>query len=247
MTVVGGDSQAWRLSLSQAIEQVEIECHYQPIVRISNRSVIGYEALSRFPTLGQPPDVVFLEATRQKKVVDLDAACIAVALSGFDQLPEPAYLSLNVTPAMLKSPRLIALISHHIDRERIVLEITEHAHMGPMDFLHFYGPLRNYRQRLVQLAMNDTGAGYAGLNNLVQLNPDIIKIDRGLIKGIDRSASQRSMVDLILGLARDQRSVVVAEGVETTDEQAWLAEIGIRFAQGYLFGRPEPLPLIEGA
>lgn len=213
---------------------------YQPVVDMRDRSVIGFEALARFPTLGLPPDEVFRHAQAFGWESELDFLCLSLAVAGIIDLPDGVHLAINVTPATLANRRLPALLSHEIPRERLVLELTEHAKIT--DWLPMYHNLLLLRSRLVRMATNDTGAGFAGLNNIAQLMPDIIKIDRELIGGVPTSPVKRTMVEAILVLGRGLRSMVVAEGVETEDEAAWLLEMGLRFGQGWLYGEPGPLP-----
>lgn len=229
----------WAEVLDDIISNARLEAYYQPIVDMRTCEMIGVEALSRFPQLpGIPVDEIFRQSRHHGRQVDLDMVAICVALEGMSQLPDGVHMALNVSAESLASARLPALISHNVAREQIVLEVTEHSKIT--DFLPLYKPLHDFRERMVKLAMNDVGAGFAGLANLVNLRPDIIKIDRFLIDNINAFPGKRDMVEAILSIARNMRSIVVAEGVETQKEIDWLQAIGLRFGQGFFWAKPSP-------
>ncbi len=228
----------WHKDFQRVIDEIEIETYYQPVVDLRTHEVVGYEALSRFPTINASINDIFAYSASQGLSLKLDLTAIAVALKKIDQLPEQTFLAINVCPATLESSALPALLSHEMPRERIVLEITEHAKI--VDFLPIYKQLRMLRERGVKLAMNDVGSGFNGLANIVNLQPDIIKIDRFLIDGIDAWPSKRIIVEAIRGIATSMRTSLIAEGVETYNEARWLSGMGLRLAQGFLFAEPTP-------
>lgn len=123
--------------------------------------------------------------------------------------------------------------------ERIVLEITEHAHIEDYDQL--LRALEPLRARGVRLAVHDAGAGYAGLQHILQIHPDLIKLDIGLTRSIDLDPARRALASALTVFAREVGCRIIAEGVETASELAALRAIGIEKAQGYFLGRSTPL------
>jgi len=123
--------------------------------------------------------------------------------------------------------------------ERVVFEVTERASLEPGPLLD--ATLAEIRSTGFRVAIDDLGEGYAGLASLVHLQPEFVKIDMSLVRGIDRAVLRRSIVGAIVRIARESGFTVIAEGVETTAECDALAELGCDFLQGYLFGRPGPL------
>jgi EAL domain-containing protein (putative c-di-GMP-specific phosphodiesterase class I) len=145
---------------------------------------------------------------------------------------------VNVPAETLLGPELLALAAPDI-APRLVLELTEHMPIqdyGPV--LCALGPLRN---RGVQLAVDDTGAGYASLRHILTLTPDIIKLDGSLVRGIQHDPARRALAAALISFATDTETRLIAEGVETGDELATLTALGIRWVQGYHLGRPAAL------
>lgn len=163
---------------------------YQPIVDINSRNVLGREALSRFAG-GEGPAKWFSSAATVGLGIDLELSAIRPALSDLRRMPRDVYLSVNVSPDTLADERLIELIGSAPDG-RVVLELTEHCAVDD------YGPCRAamkaLRSRGVRLAIDDAGAGYASLRHIIDLAPDIIKVDRSLVKGVDVDPARRSLL-----------------------------------------------------
>lgn len=208
---------------------------YQPIVRLADRSVIGYEALTRFAD-GAAPDVRFAEAAALGCGLDLETACLRAAVAAESDLPVGAWLTLNSSAAFLLSGRPGAIL-RGIDRP-VVVEITEYLAVED------YGMLRAAVEALgpgVHLAVDDMGAGFAGLRHLVELRPHVVKLDGGIVRGIDGDPARQSLVAGMVHYVRLTGAHLVAEGVETIEEQRILAALGVDLAQGYLFARPAPI------
>ena len=128
---------------------------------------------------------------------------------------------------------------------RIVVEITENRAIDAPASLD--ARLRTLRQRGVRLAIDDAGAGYAGLQRLIELGPDIVKLDLALIRGIDQDLARTALAEAMVGFCRATGALLVAEGIETVGELERLIEIGIDLGQGYLLARPGPLPIEENS
>lgn len=211
---------------------------YQPIVEIGTHDVVGYEALSRFDDRGNPAEW-FAAASAVDRGVDLELAAVQRALDGLAHLPADTYLSINVGPATLLDCRLHTIL-RQIPVNRVVVELTEHCAIT--DYEEFRVALRALRSSGLRLAVDDAGAGYASLRHIVDLEPDVIKVDRSLVCGIDTDLGRRSLFVALTTFAADLGASLVAEGVETPEEARRLASWGVRFAQGWHFGRPAALP-----
>ncbi len=208
----------------------------QPIVGTLSGSWIGVEALARFPD-GRGPDSWFADAASAGLSADLELVAIQSALGLLDELPDSVSLSLNASPTMILDPRLrcaLAPLGHAL--ERITLEITEHAAVSAYDDIR--DALLPLREAGMRLAIDDTGAGYASFAHVLRLRPDVIKIDRSLIAGVDADPGRRALVSAIVLLARELHASVTAEGVETLEEFSTVASLGVDHAQGYLLAKP---------
>lgn len=202
-----------------------------------NGSILGWEALARFPRLPFSTTDVFEAVQGTELEVDLEVLCLRKAVEVGEQVGEGRYLSINLSPAAVTSTKVAdALRSFCHLHEHLVIEITERTAVE--NYLPLYRPLHELRQQLVSVAIDDVGAGYASLWHITQLLPDIIKIDRALISGIDQSPMKRAIVTALLSLARELRCIVVAEGVEQQQEADWLVGLGTRFGQGFHFAEP---------
>lgn len=205
---------------------------FQPIVRLPGRAVVAFEALTRFDD-GVPPDRRFAEAAALGRGPELERACMRMAIDASDALPTGAWLTLNASGATILSGALVDLLAG-LDRT-VVVELTEHV---PVED---YAALRAAMDALgpsALLAVDDTGSGFAGLRHVVELRPDVVKLDGAIIRGIDRDPARQSLVAGMVHYASKTRSHLVAEGVETAGEAAILADLGVELAQGYLFARP---------
>ncbi len=227
------------LRVLDAIESHQPRVVYQPIYDLHTMHVAGWECLSRFN--GQPartPDVWFKEAAEVGLGKELECLAIAVALAGLARLAPGTYLSINCSPELVLSGRLLGLFENY-PAERLVLEITEHAVV--QDYASLQVALQPLRLRGVRVAIDDAGAGYASMRHILQVRPDIIKLDMSLTRGIDQDFQRRAMASALIAFARETGSVIIAEGVETEAELAQLKRLGAANAQGFLLGRPEPL------
>jgi diguanylate cyclase (GGDEF)-like protein len=215
---------------------------FQPIVELATGRVAGYEALTRF-TGAEParaPDLWFAQARRCGMGPALEAKALAVALSVPDR-PAGTFLSLNVSPAALVSADVAAVLPH--DLSDIVIELTEDEVFS--SDISLDATLSQLRDRGARIAVDDAGAGYAGLQQVVRIAPEILKIDRSLITGIDVDASKMALVEALARFASTTGAAVCGEGIETAAELRMLARADATYAQGYALGRPGP-PWAEG-
>ena len=228
-----------RSRIERAIAGDGLVVVFQPIVEIASARVVGFEALSRFP--GASPASVFAEAARAGLGVELEAAAIRAALPHIQALPTDAYVSVNVSPDLALSGRLPALLAG-APLERIVIEITETAQVDDYEALE--RALWGLRSRGVRLAVDDAGAGYSGMVQILKLRPEIIKLDIAVTRGVDRDVSRQALVSSLVSFGDRIHATIVAEGVETPQESAMLEAIGVRCAQGYLTGKPAPVAFL---
>ena len=214
---------------------------YQPIVRWPAQQVFGYEALVRSTDGELPtPGLIFDAAERLGRVQELGTRIRDVVSRSIAEAPNDALIFTNVHALDLTHESLYgaaAPLSRHA--ERVVLEVTERASLQRIDDLR--ERMRRLRELGFRIAVDDLGAGYAGLSSFSQLEPDIVKLDMSLVRGIDASSSKSSLVrSMVQVCTRDLGMQVVCEGVETSAERDTLEQLGAELLQGYLFARPEP-------
>ncbi|TRW80317.1 EAL domain-containing protein [Mycolicibacterium sp. 018/SC-01/001] len=209
---------------------------YQPIVELGSEAVVGFEGLCRFPVEAErSPAYWFDVARRLGRGIPLELAALDRVLAGVDDIPAGRFVAVNASPSTAMDPRLHdALLA--VPRP-VVLEITEHEPF-PDGLADALKPLRDNG---IRLAIDDAGAGYASFTQMLQLRPDIIKIDGSLTSGIDLDPAKRALVTAIVRLCDEMGATTIAEAIERVDEQATLAELGVELGQGYLFGRPSVL------
>ncbi len=213
---------------------------YQPIVDLGRREVCAREALVRGPT-GEPAGQVLAQVNDDNRY-RFDQACRVKAIKRAAELGLAEKLSINFLPNAIYRPEICirttleAARTHGFPVERIIFEVTEGERVedGPW----FASILREYKRIGFLTAIDDFGAGYAGLKLLSDFQPDLIKIDMDLIRGIDADATRRHIVHHLVRLCADLGIVVIAEGIETVGERDALLDLGITRMQGYLFARP---------
>ncbi len=212
---------------------------YQPIVDLVTSETVGFESLCRFPSEPyRTPDIWFAEAAEVGLGEDLEIAVAARALLALPLLPEPVYLSVNCSPDTLASGAIRRLLAG-CDRSRVVVEVTEHASVADYDAMT--RELALLRECGVRIAIDDAGAGYSGLQHILRLRPDIIKLDMALTRSIDTDFARRSLAEALTVFARETGASLVAQGIETRDECNTLRDIGVALGQGFLLGRPDTL------
>ena len=216
---------------------------FQPVVDITTRGVIGFEALTRFEDHARP-DLRFAEAERVGVGLRMEEETLSAALSASESLPPSAWLSVNTSPGLLLANGHLARVLAGVQR-LVVVEITEHVAID--DYAAIRGSLRSLGSN-VRLAIDDAGAGFASLRHVIELEPDFIKLDADLVRGIDRDPSRQALVVGMGHFAHQTGCTLIAEGIETEPECAALDSLGVRYGQGYLLGRPAPIsqPAMSG-
>lgn len=227
------------LALARMLSPEDLHVVFQPIVHMADGSVFANEALvrCRVPEL-QSPIRLFEYATATGCTGRLGRIIRSLALTRCGDLP----VFVNVHPAELQDPWLIrpddAIFSHGFD---VYVEVTESVPMTHFDVC--MSVLKEIRGRGgIHLVVDDLGAGYSNLKRILDLEPSVVKLDRSLIVGIEHSSRQRTLVQGVVRMCDELSARVVAEGIETADEYAALADMGICYGQGYLFARPSANP-----
>src|SRR4051812_17202399 len=207
---------------------------YQPLVDLSTGRLIGFEALSRFDTEPRrSPDAWFNQAARCGRGLALEMEAIKAALAAPGR-PAGTYLSLNFSPSALASPKIMGILPRNMSD--IVVEVTEHELASEGGGLE--EGLAKMRARGARIAVDDAGAGYAGLNQVMRVQPDVIKLDRSLIEGVHSDGAKAALVEFFVMFARRVGAGVCTEGIETLEELRTLINLGVTYGQGYLLGRP---------
>lgn len=215
---------------------------FQPIRSLSTGSLLGAEALSRFVTEdGSGADYWFPEAAAVGLGAELEFAALMAALTAAEELPAQVYVALNISPETCLDPRMPVLLERSaIPLGRIVLELTERHAVEEYDTLTMV--LAPLRSRGLRVAIDDAGSGFASMRHILQLRPDIIKLDRTLIAGIHDNTGQRALGAAMVEFAKETGATIVAEGIETHTELDAVTALGMTAGQGYLLGRPSIQP-----
>lgn len=240
------DRESWQLRIMRIrdlLDHGELPVVFQPIANLQTGEIVGVEALSRFPgSSDHAPDKWFNEAASVGLGVELEVLAVRRALSALDQLPESAYLSVNVSPAVAMSAGLAETLDD-VPLHRVVLEITEHSQVLDYDRLNL--ALVALRARGVRLAIDDAGSGFSSLRHILRLSPDIIKLDISLTQGIDNDSVLRALGYSLASFASAIDAAVIAEGVETERELHALRFLQVSYGQGFFLRRPGPMPMPE--
>lgn len=235
-----GERSLQEARISEVLRTQALTMVFQPIADLATGQIVGVEALARFP--GDPPrspDVWFAEAERVGMAVDLQLLAIQLAIEALEQLPPAVFLAVNLTPGVVLDPgrRLLRMTEPVLGR--LVLELTEQVPVEDYDALN--AAIAPFREGGGRLAVDDTGAGYAGLQHLIALTPDVVKLDLSLTRGVDRDPARRALASALVQFGGDTGAHIVAEGVETTPELDALRSLAVPWAQGYRIARPLPL------
>jgi EAL domain-containing protein (putative c-di-GMP-specific phosphodiesterase class I)/ActR/RegA family two-component response regulator len=238
---LAGDRAGLEGAFSRALDTLWMA--YQPIVRSSGGTLFAYETLVRTTESALPhPGALLDAAERLDRLVDLGRLIRAKSVAPMEGAPEGTLLFINLHTLDLLDETLLApdsALSRIADR--VVLEITERASLD--DVADSAARVAALRRLGFRIAIDDLGAGYAGLTSFANLEPEIVKLDMSLVRGVDREPKKRKIIDSMTRLCKDMGILVVAEGVETVAERDALVEIGCDLVQGYLFAKPgKPFP-----
>lgn len=222
---------------------------FQPIVNLGTRQIFAHEALVRGSN-GESAGHVLAQINAENRYA-FDQSCRIKALEWAAKLQVPGMVSINFMPnAVYRAETCIRATLEAAQRfnfplERIIFEVTEQEQV--LDIDHLSGILKAYRKQGFMTAIDDFGSGYAGLNLLADFQPDLIKLDMELIRGIDQDSVRQILVEATLQMCRKLKIQVIAEGIETSAELQTLNAMGVELFQGYLFAKPgfETLPALH--
>lgn len=241
----GGLGVSDRLGLEASFDRMldSLWMAYQPIVRTSDGGLFGYEALLRSGEKSLPHAGAILDAAeRLDRVAELGRVIRAACVVPMPSADPNALLFVNLHARDLMDEALFspdAPLSHIADR--VVLEITERASLDDVDDAR--AKVSRLRKMGFRIAVDDLGAGYAGLSSFATLEPELVKLDMSLVRGVDQSPTKQKLVRSVSGLCKELGMMVVGEGVETTAERDMLTSCGVDLLQGYLFAKPDrPFP-----
>jgi EAL domain-containing protein (putative c-di-GMP-specific phosphodiesterase class I) len=210
---------------------------FQPIIDLATGTITGYEALSRFPHLpGVPVDEVFDLAHRTGSGFEVEVLAVSRALALAHLRPAGTTLSVNLSPSTLCHPAVMRHLPEDLDGFQV--EITENELVA--DAGRFRAALEELRDRGAQIAVDDVGEGYAGLQRVMSIRPDVLKLDRSLVSGVDSRPDLAALLEAVVRFAGRVGAQVCAEGVETEAELALLADLDVAYGQGWIIGRPAP-------
>lgn len=233
---LGEDGAGTDEVIRRVIDEDAVRMAVQPIVDMTDGRVVGAEALARFPSEPLPhPGAWFAAALEVGLTPELEIACARKALALLPSRPEGTTLSVNFSPGTVMAD-LPALLGD-VPWDRVIIELTEHVPVE--DYAALNAALAPLRAQGAKVAVDDTGAGFASLRHILDLAPDVIKIDIGITRNVDTDPSRAAVVTMLVAFAERMGIRVVAEGVETEAERDTMLELGAVYGQGYLFGRPE--------
>ena len=233
------EDERWRVEA--LIASGGIRPVFQPIIELASGKVVGHEGLSRFDApVPLSLDEWFGMAKRADMCVELETACMAAIVGALAASPATVgYISINVSPKTLMEYDFEQLPDRS-EQGGWVLELTEHSEVT--DYPVLAQRVRALQARGFRIAIDDAGAGYSSLRHVLQLAPDIVKLDISITRDIDKILRNQQLSSAIISFGRETRISLVAEGVETVEERDTLQRLGVVYGQGYLFGKPAPLP-----
>ena len=237
------------LELERILAHNRLSTLLQPVLDLDERRIMGYEALTRGPARSplHRPDALFSTAAQQGSLAELDLACLRVAFRTFASLKLSGRLFVNLSPGSLLHPALapaaiVALVeASGLSCNQIVIEMTEAE--ATLDYDAQRDTVTSLRAWGIDTAIDDLGEGFSSLRLWSELKPAFVKIDKHFIRGVDEEAHKTQFVRSIQQLAEGSNSRMIAEGVERLSELTALKDIGVRFVQGFLVGRPSPVPI----
>ena len=240
-----GDAGQARAGTEKLLADGGLTMVFQPVVRLGDATVVGLEALARCAEDPQrSPETFFAEAEACGLGPELELHALRLALGHLEDLDHRLFLAVNVSPDVLVTSEL-GRVLEGTDLGRLVLEVTERAAIE--DFDEVRDSVERFREAGMRLAIDDTGAGYAGLRHVLGLRPDILKLDIELCREIDRDSMRGALAQALATFTTGVGSTLVAEGVETPEVVRELLDRGIELGQGFHFGHPRPMAEALGA
>lgn len=241
---IEGEEHFNRRRVREAIDDDRIDIAVQPIVDLTSGRIHAYEALARFRGSWPASPAHWLSVADSLGMrVELELACLQRSLRLLEELPDGASLSVNLSALALHDPRARRLLLSGRP-ERLIVEVTEEGLVKDLRGLR--ADLDPLLSSGIKLAVDDMGAGYSNLRQVVELAPSLLKLDRTLVHGIDADPAKTVLIDALTGYAQRTGAQIVAEGIETESELDVLGRLGITYGQGYLLARPgQPWPQVS--
>ncbi len=222
--------------IRRSLGRVPARTLLQPVVHLGTGQTAGYEALSDLSTRDlQSAGSWFRDAALLGLGEEFELVLLTLALEELHTLPCDVYLSANISPHTAMSPHLATLL-RDVDANRLVLELTEHMPVADYDALNT--ALTGLRERGIRVAVDDAGAGFASLNHILQLRPEIVKLDVSLIRDVDTDLPRRALVTGLCHFTAEIGAECIAEGVETDAQARTLRQLGVSYGQGWHLGPP---------
>jgi EAL domain-containing protein (putative c-di-GMP-specific phosphodiesterase class I) len=223
--------------ITEVLDEGRIAMALQPIVDLRLGEVCGYEALARFPgTPSLPPNAWFEVAEQVGMGTALESAAVHAALRQLPRIPEECSLAVNVSATALMGSASIPELFGGAHGHRLVLELTEHQQIADQE--HLLAVLSRVREAGVRIAVDDAGSGYAGLERILSLAPEVLKLDRTLVHGVAGHPGRQAMCEAMARFTDRTGARLVAEGIETQQDLDVLRALGVTHGQGFLLGRP---------
>jgi EAL domain-containing protein (putative c-di-GMP-specific phosphodiesterase class I)/ActR/RegA family two-component response regulator len=230
-----------RRRIEELLDKQDITMVFQPIVDLTSGAIVGAEALARFSgTPRRPPNEWFADAANVGLQNELELLAVRRAVGQVDDLPAGTYLSVNVTPDVAVDERLVSALAPAVGR--CVLELTEHVRVEHYEQL--VDAVGELRRQGARIAVDDAGSGYASLQHVLRIAPDMIKLDQQLIRDIDRDPARQALATALVSFGKQLGATITAEGIETLQQLDTLRRLQVPYGQGYHLGRPRPLPLL---
>lgn len=228
----------WREALENACSNLDaIQPVYLPVVELKARAVRGYELLARFSGgPAAPPAMWFESAAKLGLTAPLERRIMRAGFVTADALPEGAFVAINITAEALVSVQIQQLFEQRERYDNIVLEVSEQDTQEP----GVAEALKVFRAGGGRLAVDDIGSGFSNLRDVLTLKPDMLKVDRAIVRGVNRDPVKSAIVEGLGRMASKLEIALLAEGIETREELAELERLDVPLGQGYLFGEPSP-------
>ncbi|MBH1941748.1 EAL domain-containing protein [Mobilitalea sibirica] len=237
-------------ALEYIIKNKKIKTVFQPIISLKDGCVLGHEALSRITcdSMIENPEMLFSVAGTYNRLWDLELLCRTTALEAAYKFMRPPYnkiLFINVNPNTMHDENFKKgftkefLMQYNIRPNNVIFEITEKNAITDME--GFLLTINHYRSQNYKIAIDDAGAGYSGLNLISDVNPNYIKLDMKLIRGIDADCLKYALVKGLVELSKLSNIALIAEGIETYEELKTLIKLGVQYGQGYYIQKPDTM------
>jgi len=252
LSLAAHEREAERLAVRERLLDIilreRVITAFQPILRLADRALLGFEGLSRGPKGSglEAADALFGAAAEHHLLVELDRLCRRRVLLSSGRVSSNARIFVNTLPATIRDPQfrgkpLIDFLSTaQVAPDRIVIEITEKLVIE--NYTLFREAMAYYTDLGMAFAVDDVGAGYSGLESIARLKPTFLKIDTVLVRDVHASLVNREMVKAIVAMGRGIGATVIAEGIQADEEATALQAMGVEWGQGFLLARPDSGP-----